>query len=192
MKRGVLLCRQGTPIDGPHANGSGARGHMLRHFAGLPCDCHARVAKAAIGVTQDRRRSGLARHTARHHAEWAHECHVWVMRRRAFLPSSGTRTVIFSQGFGPARMRSLPCDSRGGLGWGCLCFSVQPNVDMTSEQQTHDDTLGSCRSLRSHPTLALPYCRRGGDAFWQECDMCESHVGQRHPHHQTQNTPAPP
>jgi len=71
-----------------------------------------------------------------------------------------------------ASMRSLPCGSRGGLGWGCLYFSVQPNVDITSDSNKHI-TMGpvSCRSLRSHPTLALPYCRRGGDAFWQECNM---------------------
>jgi len=32
-----------------------------------------------------------------------------------------------------ATLRSLPCGSRGGLGWGCMGFSVQPNVAMTSD-----------------------------------------------------------
>lgn len=57
---------------------------------------------------------------------------------------------------------SLPCmQGRAGLGWGCLCFSVQLTVAMTSDRKNHIAAASeSCRSLRSHPSLALP-CEHG-------------------------------
>jgi len=56
----------------------------------------------------------------------------------------------------------LPCDSRGGLGWGCLCFSVQPNVAMASGNKTPCGNVGllPLAALAPHPNP--PLLRRGG------------------------------
>ena len=45
------------------------------------------------------------------------------------LRSHPTLTLPCKQGRGPfpAVTCSLPCVSRGGLGWGCLCFSAPLN-----------------------------------------------------------------
>ena len=56
----------------------------------------------------------------------------------------------------------LPCDSRGGLGWGCLCFSVQPNVAMASDNKQQCGNVGllPLAALAPHPNP--PLLRRGG------------------------------
>jgi hypothetical protein len=56
----------------------------------------------------------------------------------------------------------LECFSRGGgLGWGCLGFSEQTNIASICLMAAPAPR----GSLRSHPTLTLPYCRRGGDGL---------------------------
>jgi len=59
----------------------------------------------------------------------------------------------------PAAICSLPCDSRGGLGWGCWGFSVQPNVAMTSDnkQQCCNVGLLPLAALAPYPNPTLPY-----------------------------------
>ena len=62
----------------------------------------------------------------------------------------------------PSAISSLPYGSRGGLGWGCLCFSTQLNlikICMVAMSAFR-------RSLRSHPTLALP-CKQGRGQTYQ-------------------------
>ena len=65
---------------------------------------------------------------------------VGVLRRQrrlrgrgSGLSSDGTNLSAIAPWL--AGIYPLPCDSRGGLGWGRLSFSVQPNVAMASDNQ---------------------------------------------------------
>src|SRR5579875_3526790 len=61
----------------------------------------------------------------------------------------------------PGAISPLPCGSRGGLGWGCLCFSTQQNLS----QIRITTTSASHGSLRSHPTPTLP-CKQGRERIF--------------------------
>jgi len=56
-----------------------------------------------------------------------------------------------------AAICSLPCDSRGGLGWGCLGFSVQPNAAVAShnKKQCANVRLLPLATLAPHPNPPL-------------------------------------
>jgi hypothetical protein len=59
-----------------------------------------------------------------------------------------------------AMMRPLPCVSWGGLGWGCPGFSAQltfHSITFDGKKLMFPLIRGIRRSLRSHPTLTLPY-----------------------------------
>jgi hypothetical protein len=52
-------------------------------------------------------------------------------------------------------MRSLPCGSRGGLGWGWLGFSAQLNIAMSFDRMTHP----AIYALGRHAAFAARFAR---------------------------------
>jgi len=76
-----------------------------------------------------------------------------------------------------AATSSLPCGSRGGLGWGCLGFSEQTNIATMLAEVCGDLRSSRLAALAPHPSPPLhagegTYPRKFGDTRFSWCHWC--------------------